>query len=119
MEIVFTGNNVVMQEMSIKRGRRSGVHESQRFGFTLETRKALRIAAETGRQNFDRDLAAKLGVGGTIHFAHAAFAELGSDPVMGERLIAVEHETNYCDGKSPVITIVPSWRVESRIEDPA
>jgi len=42
----------------------------------------LRIAAEARGQHLDGNLAAELGVGGAIHFAHAACAELGGDPAV-------------------------------------
>ncbi len=55
------------------------VQRRQRFGFALETREALGIPAEACGQYLDRDVTAELGVGGAIHLAHAAFAQLGSN----------------------------------------
>ena len=41
----------------------------------LEAGEAVGIASHRGGQNFERDIAAELGVGGAIHFSHAARAE--------------------------------------------
>ena len=62
------------------------VQGGQRLGFAFKAREALRIAAEACRQHLDRDFVAELGVGGAVHLTHAAFAELGGDPVVGERV---------------------------------
>ena len=54
-------------------------------GFALEARQAFRIARHFGRQHLESDVTAEFGVGGAIHLAHAAGADRGGDPVMGER----------------------------------
>jgi hypothetical protein len=48
----------------------------------LKAGHALGIARQAGRQNFDRHVAPQPGVGGAVHFAHAALAELGCNAVM-------------------------------------
>ena len=52
------------------------VQRGEDFGFALEPREALGIRREALRQDLDRDLAFQLRVGGAIHLAHAAGAEL-------------------------------------------
>ena len=60
------------------------VQRGQGLGLALEAREAGGIPADAGGQHLDRDLAAELGVRRAIHFPHAAFAELGGDPVMSD-----------------------------------
>ncbi len=55
------------------------IQRCQRLGFTLEARKSLRIVREGVWQDLDRDLPAKVRVGGAVDFAHAAFPNQGDD----------------------------------------
>src|SRR5882724_3371241 len=48
----------------------------------------LGIVRKALRQDLDGHVAAELGVGGTVDFAHAAFAQLGSDAVVRDGLRA-------------------------------
>ena len=50
--------------------------------FTLEAGEAFGIAGHVRGQDFEGDVAAELGVGGAIDFAHAAGADGGGDPVV-------------------------------------
>ena len=52
------------------------------LGFALESREAFGVVPERGRQDFQRDVAAELRVGGAIHLAHAACAELLQDLIV-------------------------------------
>ena len=64
-------------------GRDIGMIERrEHLGFPLEARHALGVVRERLRQDFDRHVAAQLGIGGAIDFAHPAFAELGGDAIM-------------------------------------
>ena len=59
------------------------IQRGQHQGFASEARHAIGILSEGFRQNLDSDVAVELGVDGPPHLAHAALAELGGDPVMG------------------------------------
>ena len=50
--------------------------------FALKTGQTIDIAREFGRQNLQRDITAKLGIAGAIHFAHSAFAKLVENSVV-------------------------------------
>src|SRR5580704_13581089 len=66
-----------------KNGHDVGVIEGcHRARFALEASQKLRIARHLGRQDFERHVAAKLGVGGAIHFAHPAHAYRASNPIV-------------------------------------
>src|SRR5439155_6421787 len=52
------------------------------------SRHAVGIVREALRQDFDGHVAAELGVGGAVDFAHAAFAQLGGDAVVRDGLRA-------------------------------
>ena len=54
--------------------------------FTLESRHSVGITGESSGQDFDRDLAAQLGIGGAIDGPHAALTELGGNAVVGDGL---------------------------------
>ena len=60
------------------------VERGQHLGFSLEACQALCVFNEVRRQEFDRDLAAKLHVFGPVDLTHPALAELGSDLEVGE-----------------------------------
>ena len=57
----------------------------RRLAFPLEAREPFRIAGHFHRQDFKRYVAAELGVGGAIHFAHPACTKGGVDPIVGKR----------------------------------
>jgi hypothetical protein len=46
---------------------------------TREARECLRAAAHRTRKNLDRDLPAKPGIDGGVHFSHASGAQVASD----------------------------------------
>ena len=47
----------------------------KRLRLALESCEALRVGGERVRQDLDRDGAAERGVGGSVHLAHAPFAD--------------------------------------------
>ena len=55
------------------------VQRGEDSGFTLEAGQAFRIIGEEIRQDFQRHIPAELGIVGTVHLAHAAFADQGGD----------------------------------------
>ena len=60
------------------------IEGGKEFGFTLETGNTVGVLSELFRQDLDRHISTELCVFGLIHLPHAAFANLGSDFVMGE-----------------------------------
>jgi hypothetical protein len=63
------------------------VHALERgedFGFPLKTHKPIAVRSQRGRQDLDGDLPLQLGIGGPVHLAHAAFADLCGDFVDAE-----------------------------------
>ena len=63
------------------------IERRQHLGLALEPRHAIGVLGENVRQDFDRYLAPQLSVGSPPHFAHAAFAQLGGDPVMSDGML--------------------------------
>ena len=51
-------------------------------GFALEAGEPIGIARQLGGQHLERDVAAELRIGGAIHLAHAACAELVENSVV-------------------------------------
>ena len=62
------------------------IQGGQNLGFALEAREALGIGGDGLGQHLDRHLAAELRVLGPIDLPHTAFAQLGGDPEMRQRL---------------------------------
>jgi hypothetical protein len=62
------------------------IERSQQLGLALEARKPIRILRKRLGQDFDRHVAAQLGVAGTVDHAHSAFAEFLGNPVVGNGL---------------------------------
>ena len=60
------------------------VERGQDLGFKLEPRQPVGVVCEGVRQNLQGHIAAELGIGGAIHLAHAAFADLGGDGIRAE-----------------------------------
>ena len=54
------------------------------FGFALEPREAFRVPRHRRGQDFDRDAAFQIRVGGLVHLAHATHADLGDDFIGAE-----------------------------------
>jgi len=77
------------------------VERCQKPRFALEPRQPPRIGGEIFGKRLDRDLATELGVTGSPHFAHAAFAELGRDLVVGE-LFPDHRNSRSCYGLDSV-----------------
>ena len=48
------------------------VQRGQDFGFPLKPGEPIAISHHRGRQDLDGDLTLQLGIGGPIHFTHAA-----------------------------------------------
>ena len=57
------------------------IQRGERPGFALEPREALGILRERLRQDLDRDLTAQVRIGGSVHLAHAADADLRGNGV--------------------------------------
>ena len=55
------------------------VQGGEHFRFALKSCEPIVISRERWRQDLDRDLTLQLGVGGSVHLPHAAFADLGGD----------------------------------------
>ena len=60
------------------------IQRARRSRLLLETAESIGIAANVGRQYFDRHLAAEPAVRRPIHFAHAACADWGEHFVRAE-----------------------------------
>src|SRR5215469_12386843 len=58
----------------------------QNLRFALEASHAVSILRKVFWQNFKRNLAAELRICGSVHFAHAALAELGGDLIVCDGL---------------------------------
>ncbi len=58
------------------------IHRSKKPRLALEPRHAFLVLRERFREDFDRDLAAELGVPGTINFAHTARTDGREDLVL-------------------------------------
>ena len=62
------------------------IESSYRLGLTFEALEPIRIIGHFRWENLEGHLAVELGVLGSIHLTHTAFAELAGDFVVGERL---------------------------------
>src|SRR5262249_42342825 len=62
------------------------IQRGEDFGFALEAGQAIRICAHRRWQHLDGDLSLQIDVGGPVHFAHSAFAELVDDSIWAERI---------------------------------
>src|SRR5215831_17509194 len=62
------------------------IERGEHLRFPLEARHSFGLLCESLGQDFDRHLAAELGIGRAIDLAHAAFPELGGDAVMRDGL---------------------------------
>ena len=60
------------------------VQRGEDFGFALKPGEAIGIFREGLRQHLQRHVPVELGVSGSIHLPHAAFADLGGDLVGAE-----------------------------------
>ena len=60
------------------------VERREDLRFALEPGQAIRIGGESFRQDLQGDIAVELRVVRPLHFAHAAFANLGGDLVVAE-----------------------------------
>ncbi len=60
------------------------VERSENLGFPLEPGETLRIRRDHLRKDLDRDCPLQVSVGRSIHFAHPAHAELGSNLIRAE-----------------------------------
>ena len=73
------------------------VQRGEGLRFALEACEPLGVVRERLGQDFDRDVSVQLGIAGSIHLAHPAFADLGRDLVDakagagGEGQIAVDY----------------------------
>ncbi len=57
---------------------------SVRLGFTFKPGESIRIRREGLWKDFERYVAVELRISGSIHPAHAAFADLGGDGIRAE-----------------------------------
>ena len=55
------------------------IQRRKHLGLALESRQAFGIAGKLFGQDFDRNVAAELGVVGVVDFAHAAGADVAGD----------------------------------------
>jgi hypothetical protein len=55
------------------------IERGERFGLALKTRHSIGIVGKRRRENLDGDLAFEVTVGGAIHLAHTAGAEVAGD----------------------------------------
>ena len=60
------------------------IERAGRSGFLLEPPQPVQIAAEVGRQDLDRNLAAQPRVFRPVHFTHAARTNAGHDFIRAE-----------------------------------
>ncbi len=60
------------------------IQRGQDLGFSGEASHALRVLSERSREHFERHIALQLGVGRSIHLAHATLADLLSNGVVGD-----------------------------------
>ena len=60
------------------------VQRRQDFGFTFKSGESIWIIRERLWQHLERRVSVELRVPRSIHFAHAAFADLGGDVVVAE-----------------------------------
>ena len=74
----------------VNRANAGMIERGSRAGFTEETLEGLFVAMRGFRKKLQGDTPAKLGVFGFVDDAHAAFAELAENAVMGDGF--VEHE---------------------------
>ena len=72
---------------AVDRGEIGMVQRSQNLRLAFEAGHASVIFGESGREDFDGDVAIELGIGGAINSAHAALTELGDDSVMADGLL--------------------------------
>src|SRR5207237_367637 len=74
------------------------VERSENLGFANEPREVVGIIGQGVGEEFDRDVAIQLGIGGAVHRAHAAFSELRCDLVVangGGRAHRIRHGELY------------------------
>ena len=60
------------------------IQRRQRLGFALEAGQPIGIVRKGVGEDFDRDLATKVSVGGALDLAHAAHSDLGGDFIRAE-----------------------------------
>ena len=69
------------------RPRADVIQRGQQPRLALEAGQAVRLMRHRFGEKLQGHIAPELGVGRPIHLAHAAFADLGGDAVMGDRLL--------------------------------
>ena len=60
------------------------IERGEDFRFALEAREPLGIGGDGRGQHLDRDGPLQVGVGGPVHLAHPAHADLGGDFIEAE-----------------------------------
>jgi len=78
-ELERQGNDVVGLFETVDGGNIRMIERGEDLRFTSESRKAIRIVRNGWQQDFDRDAATQLRVGGAIHLAHSACADSAGD----------------------------------------
>jgi len=68
----------------MERGNGRMVQRSKDASLPLESGQTLGVLGKGFGENFDRDLAAELGVPGAVHFSHAAAADFLQDRIVRE-----------------------------------
>ena len=78
------------------------VQRGQEPGFAFEALEAVGICGESRREKLDRHLAVERGVDGAPDHAHAAFADLVNEAVVGEGLAGLDGHGVDCSRSSHV-----------------
>ncbi len=61
------------------------IERGEHLCFTLESRHAIGVPGKGFGQDFQRHVAAELGVSGAVDLAHSTCADRGGDPIVGKR----------------------------------
>ena len=84
---------------SVDRGDVGVIQGREDFGFTLKAGESIDILRHRFRQHFDSDLPLQIRVGGSIHLAHPAGADLGGDFIRAEASTGCESHVKVVSGQ--------------------
>src|SRR5579863_3983429 len=75
------------------------IERGQHFGFALEAREPLGVSRQRRREHLDGDAPLQVGVGGSVHLAHATHADLGDQFIRAEACAGNQGQTggNYSE----------------------
>jgi hypothetical protein len=73
------------------------IERGQHFGFALEARESLGVSRQRRGEHLDGDGSLQVGVGSSVHLAHATHADLGDHFVRAEACAGNQSQTggNY------------------------